>query len=109
MLVPAIVPGSAVCVYPTVPDALAALRSGQVDAVVYGQTILDYYAERIPQKDIEILAQTFDRQALAFPLPDASPLREPINGVLRSYLLQPGWRDIQDQYLAVERVTARVP
>lgn len=96
-------------VYPTVPDALAALRSGQVNAVVYGETILGYYAERIPQKDIEILAQTFDRQALAFPLPEGSPLREPINGVLRNYLLQPGWRDIQDQYLAVERVTARVP
>jgi polar amino acid transport system substrate-binding protein len=96
-------------VYPTGPDALAALRAGQVDAVVYNAPVLEYYAGRIPQKDVEILPQTFDRQLLAFPLPDGSPLREPINGVLHSYLSQPGWRDIQDRYLVVDRPAPRVP
>jgi polar amino acid transport system substrate-binding protein len=89
--------------YPTTPKALEALHRGEVAAVVYGENILDYYVSRDPSQDIEILPQTFYRQELAFPLPDGSPLRDPINGVLRRYLLQPGWRDLQDRYLTAAR------
>jgi polar amino acid transport system substrate-binding protein len=89
-------------VYSSVPKALAALEKGEVNAVVYSAAILDYYAERTPAKAIEVLPQTFDRQNLAFPLTDGSPLRGPINDALRHYLSQPGWRDLQDQYLVVE-------
>lgn len=88
-------------VYKSVPAALAGLRAGEVGAVVYGARILEHYAALAPEKDIEVLPQTFDRQYLAFPLPDGSPLREPINGVLRRYLMQPAWRDLQDRYLVV--------
>jgi ABC-type amino acid transport substrate-binding protein len=89
-------------VYATVPKALDALSVGEVGAVVYGARILDYYATRLPKKEIEVLPQTFDHQALAFPLPDGSPLRDPINAVLRRFLPQAGWRDLQDRYLANE-------
>ena len=93
-------------IYPTASSALEALHRGEVAAVVYGATTLDYYVARDANLDTEILPQTFDRQALAFPLPDASPLRDPINDALRRYLIQPGWRDLQDRYLTVNQPAA---
>ncbi len=86
-------------VYATTPDALEALAKKQVDAVVYGAAVLGYYAERDPQKRFEVLPGTFDHQDLAFPLPNGSPLREPINDALRRYMAQPGWRDLKDRFL----------
>jgi ABC-type amino acid transport substrate-binding protein len=93
-------------IYPTAPEALAALQRGEVGAVVHGARILDYYVARDPHQDIEILPQTFDRRDLAFPLPDESPLRGAINGALRRYLPQPGWRDLQDRYLSAQSPAA---
>jgi ABC-type amino acid transport substrate-binding protein len=94
-------------IYPTAPKALEALQRGEVGAVVHGARILDYYVARDPHQDIEILPQTFDRQELAFPLPNDSPLRGAINAALRRYLPQPGWRDLQDRYLSAERSAAQ--
>lgn len=90
-------------VYATISKALEGLRTEEVGAVVYGVTILDYYVQRDEKQDFEVLPTTFDHQVLAFPLPDGSPLREPINDALRRYLAQSGWRDLQDKYLAAER------
>jgi ABC-type amino acid transport substrate-binding protein len=85
--------------YPSVPKALEALRQGDVRAVVYGADILDYYAARDTTKSIEVLPDEFDQQYLAFPLPDGSPLRAPVNEALRRFMAQPAWRDLQDRYL----------
>jgi ABC-type amino acid transport substrate-binding protein len=87
-------------IYPSTPKALEALQRGDVAAVVYGSTTLDYYVARAPHHEIEILPQSFDRQDLAFALPDGSLLREPINAALRRFLPQPAWHDLQDKYLA---------
>jgi len=89
-------------VYATVPEALAALRRREVNAVVYGVSILNYYAERNPQADIDVLPDEFDQQSLAFPLPDGSPLREKINDALRRFMAQPAWHDMQDRYLGAD-------
>lgn len=86
-------------VYATTPQALEALANRQVDAVVYGADVLGYYTERDPGKRFEELPGTFDHQDLAFPLPNGSPLREPINDALRRYMAQPGWRDLKDRFL----------
>ena len=87
-------------VYATMPKALAGLRAGEVGAVVYGVRILDYYVNREPAKDLEVLPTTFDHQNLGFPLPDGSLLRDPLNAALRRYLSQTAWRDLQDRYFA---------
>jgi ABC-type amino acid transport substrate-binding protein len=89
--------------YPSIPKALDALRTGEVAAVVWDAAVLDYYVQRDERRDVEILPATFDHQILAFPLPDRSPLREPIDGVLRRFLAMPGWQDLQDRYLAEAR------
>ena len=58
--------------------------------------------------DVEVLPTTFDRQLLAFPLADGSPLRDRLDGALRRYMQQPGWRDLQDRYLASSRATVHL-
>ena len=95
-------------VYPSVPKALQSLRDGEVSAIVYGVSVLDYYVQHDPKDDIELLPSTFDHQVLAFPLADNSPLRDPLNGALRRFLQQPAWRDMQDRYLASIRSVAQI-
>ncbi len=90
-------------VYPSIPKAFEALRAGEIAAVVWDVTVLDYYVQRERPRDLEVLDSTFDHRMLAFPLPDDSPLREPINRVLRRFLDQQAWRDLQDRYLATAR------
>ncbi|HTR03733.1 MAG TPA: transporter substrate-binding domain-containing protein [Thermoanaerobaculia bacterium] len=94
-------------VYSSIPKALQGLRSGEVNAVVYGASILEYFVQRETRKDLEVLPQMFDQQILAFPVPDGSPLRDPVNGVLRRFLPQPGWRDLQDKYLSSADTSAQ--
>ncbi len=94
-------------VYASIPKALDGLRDGEVAAVVWDVTVLDYYVQRDRRRDLEVLDSTFDHQILAFPLPDGSALRDPIDEVLRRYLAQPGWQDLQDRYLSAARPEAR--
>jgi len=94
-------------VYASIPKALDALRDGEVAAVVWDVTVLDYYIQRDSRRDLEVLPSTFDHQMLAFPVPDGSPLRDPIDEVLRRFLALPGWQDLQDRYLIYARPEAR--
>jgi ABC-type amino acid transport substrate-binding protein len=87
--------------YPNTSAALAALLRGDVKAVVHGDVILRYYAERDPQKRIDVLG-AFDPQNLAFPLPDGSPYRDRLNAALRRIMAGSRWQDLTDQYLSEE-------
>jgi ABC-type amino acid transport substrate-binding protein len=95
-------------VYASLPKAIDGLRAHEVAAVVYGANILDYYVQHERKDDVEVLPTTFDRQLLAFPLADGSPLRDRLDGALRRYMQQPGWRDLQDRYLASSRATVHL-
>ena len=90
-------------VYASIPKAFEGLRAHEIAAVVYGVSILDYYVQHDQKDDVEVLPTTFDHQILAFPLADGSPLRESLDGALRRFLQQQGWRDLQDRYLAGSR------
>jgi polar amino acid transport system substrate-binding protein len=90
--------------YPTVPDALAALRSREVAAVVYGDVILRYYLERDPKRSLELVPGIVEPQSYAFPLADGSPLRGPVNRALRHVLVSATWRDLSDRYLGNDGV-----
>jgi polar amino acid transport system substrate-binding protein len=96
-------------VYASPAEAITALRDHKVEAVVYGVVTLRYYAERDPKKDIDIFPDLIDQQSLAFPLPDGSPLRAPINDALRHFMIQSKWRDMQDKYLGPEMTPVSAP
>jgi polar amino acid transport system substrate-binding protein len=87
--------------YPSTPAALAALLQGDVKAVVQGDVILRYYAERDPQKRLDVLG-AFDPQNLAFPLPDGGPYRDRLNAALRRIMAGSRWQDLKDRYLGEE-------
>jgi ABC-type amino acid transport substrate-binding protein len=88
--------------YDSAPQALEALLAGDVRAVVYGTAALRYLADRDPQKRIEVLPAAVERTGLAFPLPDGSALRTPLNESLRGIMDQPRWQDLQDLYFATQ-------
>ena len=92
--------------YPSIPKALDGLRAHEVAAVIYSTPILNYYIEHDSKDDVEVLPTAYVHELLAFPLSDDSPLRDPLNGALRRFLQQPGWRDLQDRYLVGSRAAA---
>ncbi|HSG41469.1 MAG TPA: transporter substrate-binding domain-containing protein [Thermoanaerobaculia bacterium] len=85
--------------FPTVERALEALAGGEVDAVVYDAPILRYLVGQGHEGRLRVLPQTFQRQDYAFGLPDASPLREPLNRALLGRLSGSSWRRFEERYL----------
>ena len=82
--------------------ALDALARRDVDAVMFSEEILRYYAERDTRSALDVLPEIFMSESLAFPVPDGSPLRDSINRALRRALAGPHWRELRDQYLVSE-------
>ncbi len=95
--------------YGSVPEALAALSAGDVEAVVYGAEVLRYDADRDPGRRIEVLPGTLEAMSYAFPLPDGSPLRGPVNAALRRVMAEAHWRDLKDKYLGGEVARGLTP
>lgn len=79
-------------------EALDALNSGAVDAVVYDQPILRYLTKEHFKGRIEILPFTFSRQDYGIGLPSNSPLRESLNQALLEIIRDPQWNAILQKY-----------
>jgi ABC-type amino acid transport substrate-binding protein len=82
-----------------VDEALHALRERDVAAVVYGDVALRYYVQRDSTRSMDLVPGVIEAQSYAFPLPDGSPLRDPLDRALRHVLASSTWRDISDRYL----------
>ena len=93
--------------YPSFESAIAALAAKKVDAVRCGEATLRYYATRDAAAKLDILPQIFMAEDLAFPLPDESPLRGPLDEALRRALAGPHYRDLKDRYLSADVETAQ--
>lgn len=85
--------------HPDVAAALAALRKGDSDAVVYDAPILQHAVYRQYSGELFVLPVRFERQDYAFALPTDSPLREHINQVLLRRIASPEWKDVLAGYL----------
>jgi polar amino acid transport system substrate-binding protein len=94
-------------IYPNLAIAIAALGASKVDAVMGGEATLRYYAARGEGASIEVLPQIFMAEGLAFPLPDGSPLRGPLDAALRKALAGPHYRDLKDRYLSADAELGR--
>jgi ABC-type amino acid transport substrate-binding protein len=93
--------------YPSFEGALDALARREVDAIMFTENILRYYAARAKHDPIELVPQIFMPESLAFPLPDGSPIRAPLNRALRQTLANPDWRDLRDSYLGSATIGMR--
>lgn len=83
-------------------EALAALKAGDADAVVYDKPILQYLANNQFKGDITILPGDIERQDYAIGLPTNSPLRESFNEQLLLVIESEQWKDIKNTYLGDE-------
>jgi polar amino acid transport system substrate-binding protein len=84
---------------PTLPEALAELVAGRTDAVVYDAPILRYLVRTDHARDLRVLPQELQRQDYGIALPQASPLREPINRALLEIVRSPDWQPGLERYL----------
>ena len=85
--------------FETIQDALQALQSGNIDAVVYDEPILRYMTDAGDFKGIQVLEQSFRLEYYAIALPPGSPLTEKINRSLLQYTASKEWRMILFKYL----------
>jgi ABC-type amino acid transport substrate-binding protein len=65
-------------------DAVAALQSDKVKAVVYDSPVLMYYLAVNPSKELHLVNHLFDKQKYGFGLQLSSKLRQPLNSALLS-------------------------
>jgi ABC-type amino acid transport substrate-binding protein len=74
--------GAKVTALADVAACIEALKSGQVQAVVYDAPVLQYEAAKSNDKSLHMVGPVFERQNYAFALQQDSPLREGLNQAL---------------------------
>jgi ABC-type amino acid transport substrate-binding protein len=78
--------------------ALNALRTGNIDAVVYDRPLLSWMVrQRFPS--LQVLSVTFDPQNYAIALPLNSELRVPLDVALLDAVPSPWWQQVLYRYL----------
>ena len=85
--------------FDTVPEGLAALAAGELDAFIHDEPILRYHLERAHADDLHILEATFEPQPYAIALPSESPLREEINRGLLETISADDWNEVVEGFL----------
>jgi len=85
--------------YPNLLAAMHAVQSGEAEAVVYDQSIMQYRNGEMSKGGLRLLPGTFENQSYAFALADGSPYREGINRELLRAISGSDWRKLQQLYL----------
>lgn len=80
-------------------EALGDLAAGKVQAVVAPIPVLRYSIARERQGQVRVSPYVLERIGYAIGLPDASPLREPIDRALLAIVEGDRWRDVEARYL----------
>jgi polar amino acid transport system substrate-binding protein len=74
-----------VVAFANVRECLAALKKGEVKAVVYDAPVLKYYVKELGEDKYMLVGSLFERNNYGFGLQQDSPLRERINQVLLNF------------------------
>ncbi len=86
--------------YPSVTDAIEALSSNKIDAVVYDSPILKYKIIKLDKTGtLKVLPVTLDPLYYGFALPQNSKVREKLNRVLLNEIVSQRWKKILKNYL----------
>jgi len=88
--------------YDDLLGAMQAVRSGQADAVVYDQPILQFRNKALTQEGqvgLRVLPGTFDHQSYGFAVGSGSALREPISQQILKVVNGPDWTPLTRKYL----------
>ena len=85
--------------YADAPAALDGLARGEVDAIVYEAPILAYWVKTQHAGALRVLPGTFDNHGYGFGLKPGSPLREPIDRALLTFVASDEWDQLLARYL----------
>jgi ABC-type amino acid transport substrate-binding protein len=83
-------------------QALQALQSGKVEAVVADVPIMRYLAANELGGEVEVGRTIFRAEAYGLGLRQGSPLREAINQRLLQRVGAPAWRDVLYRYMGAD-------
>ena len=89
--------------YATVMDCVLALKSGDVNAVVYDAPVLQYEAAKLNDEKLQMVGPVFERQNYAFALQQDSPLRENMNQGLLRLTEQGVGNELRKKYFGEEK------
>ena len=78
---------------------MLAVQTGQADAVVYDQPILQYRNAELGKGGLRLLPGTFDNQGYAFAVGTGSALRDPISREILRITDSPEWLELKQKYL----------
>lgn len=88
--------------YQTLVDAIKAVETGEVQAILFDRPILQYYALQKEADFLTVLPQEFGREDYGFVLPQDSPRREELNQAMLHILNSEAWQNICFKYLGSE-------
>ncbi len=89
--------------YSELEEALEALESEQLDAVIFDAPLLRYRVLTTHGNTLQVLKATFERQDYGFGVPQGSELREPVNRAILRQLDSPAWQQLLTRYLGSDR------
>ena len=89
-------------VFANAEEALLALHTSKIDALVYDRPLLLYLVNERFRGSLRVLDATFDPQTYAIALPLGSELRTPINLALLDAIRSDWWRETLSEYLGPE-------
>ena len=85
--------------YDDVQSSLLALSAGQVEILVYDQTVLDYFISTLQLTNkVSLLPVSFNKQYRSFLLPKNSKHLTWINPILVRNINNPSWQDLLVKY-----------
>jgi len=85
--------------YPTVLEGLKAIDRGEVDAMVYDDSLLKYLTENHFKNKLIVVDKLFELQQYGIAFPEGSPLREPVNRVMLDIINREEWQRVLGNYL----------
>jgi ABC-type amino acid transport substrate-binding protein len=85
-----------------IEDAYKWLQNGRVDAVVYDQPQLLYYAQNRGKGLVEVVGRTFEPQDYAMATRQGSELREELNRIILAMIEDGTYEEIWEKWFGVE-------
>jgi ABC-type amino acid transport substrate-binding protein len=85
--------------YNRLKDALNAIETREVDAVVYDKDLLEYMIQRDFKDSLELSKEHFMPQNYSLIFKEDCNIKEPINRALLEVIESDKWKSIKDKYL----------
>ncbi len=89
--------------YPDVKTALAAIREGDVDALVADAPLMRYLLQEEDYANVVVLPQLVRKESYAFAMANGSPLQETINRAMLEHMQTDQWQQLLNQNFGREQ------